>query len=89
MGTLQFGNPAQRLGSLGSLFFNNFLFHRKSQENSHTQQHKVSYKLKNSNLSVRNLNVHIQKNHILKNVCFSVRSFLSIIFFSFPSIFLF
>lgn len=68
MGTLQFSNPAQKLGSLGSLFFNNFLFHRKSQENSHIHQHKVSYKLRNSNLSVRNLNVHIQKNHILKNV---------------------
>lgn len=69
MNTVHFGNPAPKMGSLGSLFFNNFLFNRKSLEkNAQHRRNKVLYKIRNTNLSVSNLNVYIQKNHILKNV---------------------
>ena len=66
--TLQFGNPAPKNRSLGSLFFNNLLFNRSSIKKSQTQTDKSVYKIRNANLRVNNLNVYIQKNHILKNV---------------------
>ena len=68
METLQFGNPAPKNRSLGSLFFNNLLFNRSSIKKSQTQTDKSVYKIRNANLRVNNLNVYIQKNHILKNV---------------------
>src|ERR1035437_7558891 len=67
METLHHSNTAQKKGTLGSLFFNNFLFNRSSLKHTQSQSKSV-YKLRNTNLSVRNLNVYIQKNHILKNV---------------------
>ena len=66
--TLQFGNPAPKNRSLGSLFFSNLLFNRSSIKKSQTQTDKSVYKIRNANLRVNNLNVYIQKNHILKNV---------------------
>jgi phosphate transport system ATP-binding protein len=68
MDTFQQGNAAQKKGTLGSLFFNNFLFNRSSLKHSRRQQSKSVYKIRNANLSVNNLNVFIHKNHILKNV---------------------
>ena len=68
METLQFGNPAPKNRSLGSLFFSNLLFNRSSIKKSQTQTDKSVYKIRNANLRVNNLNVYIQKNHILKNV---------------------
>ena len=66
--TLQFGNPAPKNRSLGSLFFSNLLFNRSSIKKSQTQTDKSVYKIRNANLRVNNLNVYIQKIHILKNV---------------------
>jgi len=68
METLQFGNPAPKNRSLGSLFFSNLLFNRSSIKKSQTQTDKSVYKIRNANLRVNNLNAYIQKNHILKNV---------------------
>ena len=68
METQQFGNPAHKSGSLGSLFFNNFLFNRSSLKKNQSQPSKILYKLRNANLRISNLNVYIQKNHILKIV---------------------
>jgi len=66
--TFLFGNPAQKLGALGNLFFCNFLFNREKRESTILHDKKPSLKLRNSNLKVNHLNVYIQKNHILKDV---------------------
>jgi len=68
METISHGNTAAKSRSLGSLFFDNFLFNRLSLKKDQNQHNKILYKLRNANLKVTNLNVYIQKNHILKNV---------------------
>ena len=68
MGTLLFGSPALKLENLGGLFYRSLAFTRHKSEKTNSEPKKEKFALRNSNLSVQNLNVHIQKNHILKNV---------------------
>jgi phosphate transport system ATP-binding protein len=69
MTTQLFGSPAYKLENIGNQFYHNLFSSRKKVEpaNDLSQKQKV-FKLRNSNLSVKNLNVYIQKNHILKNI---------------------
>ena len=68
METIQLGNPAPKARSLGSQFFSDFLFNRSSIKKPQNLSDKSVYKIRNANLRISNLNVYIQKNHILKNV---------------------
>lgn len=68
MGTLFFGSPALKLENFGSLFYRSLAFTRSKNEQAHPEKKTDRLTLRNSNLKVDHLNVHIQKNHILKNV---------------------
>ena len=69
MATFQFGNTAHALNNLVSnLYADLFPSVEKAEKDNKVPDTKKSYKIRNTNLVVHDLNVHIQKNHILKNV---------------------
>jgi len=69
MTTQLFGNTAQPLDHSSHPIYHGFFSNRKNTGvNNDFSSKKTVYKFRNSNLKVTNLNVYIQKNHILKNV---------------------
>jgi len=69
MTTQLFGSPAHKLEHFNSQLYHRFFSLKKNGEaDSQSNEKKTVFKLRNSNLRVRDLNVYIQKNHILKNV---------------------
>jgi phosphate transport system ATP-binding protein len=69
MATLSFGNPVHKLENLGNLLYLNlFSDRKKTKVESSIDAKKDKQKIRISNLRVNNLNVYIQKNHILKNI---------------------
>lgn len=66
MTTQLVGSPAKKADTFGNQLYQNLFASRKKTEASLDQ--KKVLKFRSSNLKVRNLNVYIQKNHILKNV---------------------
>ena len=69
MAIFQFSHPAQALNNLVShLYTDLFPANEKGGKVNSTSEIKKLYKIRNTNLVAQNLNVYIQKNHILKNV---------------------
>jgi len=69
MAILLFGNPAVKTDIFGNPFYNNLFSNRRQSEPANgLPENRTVFKLKNSNLRVKNLNVKIQNNHILKNI---------------------
>jgi len=64
-----FGSHALKTEISDSQFYHNQFFSKNESESTNSfPENKTVYKLKNSNLQVKGLNVYIQKNHILKDV---------------------